>query len=244
MSQPIVCANPSAPPRPQGGSGARVIVAPKFCAPYPVDLKFTKSMDGNFIIKDGEGNVLFKMSTPIRGLMTFHVKRIIWDTSGTPVLTLRRKNMSMHDRWQVFSGKSSKQRDLLYTVKRTSMVQLSAKLEVFLAHNTEEEICDFIIVGTWSDRSCAVYSSESPDPIAEMRQKRRVMSVLFGTHNYIVRVHPNADYAFIASLVLILDYILWTAIDTMHFATMVALHHVTPGVPTLTSIVIPAIIPE
>lgn len=94
MEQPYVYAYPpgTAPPPPQGSGIAGVIVDPRFCAPYPVDLAIVRKMmkltDGNFVITDVNGNLLFKVKEPMFGL---HDKRILLDGSGSPVLTLREK---------------------------------------------------------------------------------------------------------------------------------------------------------
>lgn len=76
--------------------------------------------------------------------------------------------MSLHDRWQVFRGESTEQRDLLYTVKRSSMLQFKTKLDVFLSHNKEENRCDFRVKGSWLERSCVVYAGESDAIVAQV----------------------------------------------------------------------------
>ncbi|XP_010490512.1 PREDICTED: protein LURP-one-related 15 [Camelina sativa] len=209
MEQPYAYAypqgtGPSAPPPP--GPQAGVIVDPRYCAPYPVDLTIVRKMmsltDGNFAITDVNGNLLFKVKEPVFGL---HDKRILLDASGTPVVTLREKMVSMHDRWQVFRGGSTEQRDLLYTVKRSSMLQLKTKLDVFLGHNKDEKRCDYRVKGSWLERSCVVYAGESDAIVAQMHRKHTVQSVFLGKDNFSVTVYPNVDYAFIASLVVILD---------------------------------------
>nr|VDC78182.1 unnamed protein product [Brassica rapa] len=210
MEQPYVYAYPpgTAPPPPQGSGIAGVIVDPRFCAPYPVDLAIVRKMmkltDGNFVITDVNGNLLFKVKEPMFGL---HDKRILLDGSGSPVLTLREKvrMVSLHDRWQVFRGGSTEQRDLLYTVKRSSMLQFKTKLDVFLSHNKDEKRCDFRVKGSWFERSCVVYAGESDAIVAQMHKKHTVQSVFLGKDNFSVMVYPNVDYAFIASLVVILD---------------------------------------
>lgn len=74
----------------------------------------------------------------------------------------------MHDRWQAFRGDSSDPKDLIFTLKRSSMFQLKAKLDVFLASNTSEQICDFKIKGSWLERSCVVYAGESDNIVAQV----------------------------------------------------------------------------
>ncbi|KAL1191993.1 Protein LURP-one-related 15 [Cardamine amara subsp. amara] len=208
MEEPYVYAYPqgTCPSAPQGNGVTGVIVDPRFCVSYPVEMaivrKVMKLKGGNFVITDVKGKMLFKVKDPVFGL---HDKRILLDGSGSQVLTLREKIVSMHDRWQVFRGGSTEQGDLLYTVKKTSMVQLiRTKLEVFLSHNKEEKTCDFRVKGNWSENSCIVYAGESDAIVAQMQTKDTVQSVVWGKDNYTVTVNPNVDYAFIASLIVIL----------------------------------------
>ncbi|KFK24672.1 hypothetical protein AALP_AA8G010000 [Arabis alpina] len=194
---------PSTPHPPQQGV---VIVDPRFCGPNILDMaivrKLMKLTSGNFVITDVKGNLLFKVKDPVFGL---HDKRILLDGSGYPVLTFREKIMSMHQSWQVFRGGSTDQRDLLYTVKRSSMLQLKTKLDVFLSHNIEENTCDFRVKGSWSERSCIVYAGETDTIIAQMHRKNTAQSVFLGKDNFSVTVYPYVDYAFIASLIVVLD---------------------------------------
>ncbi|KAK3227448.1 hypothetical protein Dsin_007310 [Dipteronia sinensis] len=115
--------------------------------------------------------------------------------------------MSAHDRWQVFRGESTDQKDLIFTAKRSSMFQLKTKLDVFLANNTKEDVCDFKVKGSWFERSCVVYAGESDTIVAQMHKKHTVQSILIGKDKFMVTVYPNIDYAFIIALIVILDAI-------------------------------------
>ncbi|ESQ54965.1 hypothetical protein EUTSA_v10026215mg [Eutrema salsugineum] len=188
-------------------TGSGVIVDARFCAKYPVELvivrKWMKIKQGNFVITDVNGNMLFKVNDRVFGL---HDQRTLLDSSGSPVLTLRDKMMTMHNRWKVFRGGSTEESDLLYTVKKSSMVQFfDTKLDVFLSHNTEEETPDFRVECDSDDCDCVVYAGESDVIVAQMHKKHTARSVLFGKHKFLVTVNPSVDYAFIASLIVILD---------------------------------------
>ena len=76
--------------------------------------------------------------------------------------------MTMHDRWQAFWGESTEPDDLIFTLKRSSVFQIKTKLEVFLANNTKEEVCDFKVKGSWSERSCVIYAGESNNIVAQV----------------------------------------------------------------------------
>ncbi|XP_035545490.1 uncharacterized protein LOC118348276 [Juglans regia] len=85
---------------------------------------------------DTKGTVNFYVKEK---LMTLHDHRVLFHADGNPIVILREKIMSAHDRWNVYRGKSKEPNDLIFTVKRSSMIQMRAKLHVFLANNTNEE---------------------------------------------------------------------------------------------------------
>ena len=71
----------------------------------------------------------------------------------------------------MFRGESSDPKDLLFSTKLSSIIQLKTALNVFLAANTKEEVCDFKLRGSWFDRSCTVYAGNSNTIIAKVRSK-------------------------------------------------------------------------
>ncbi|KAK2647481.1 hypothetical protein Ddye_014970 [Dipteronia dyeriana] len=193
---------PPPPPNPVS------IVGPQYCTPYPVDLAIVRKVmtitDGNFVVQDINGNILFKVKG---ALMSIHDRHVLLDAAGKPLVTLRQKIVSAHDRWQVFRGESTDSKDLIFTAKRSSMFQLKTKLDVFLANNTKEDVCDFKVKGSWFERSCVVYAGESDTIVAQMHKKHTVQSILIGKDKFTVTVYPNIDYAFIVTLIAILDAI-------------------------------------
>jgi len=74
----------------------------------------------------------------------------------------------MHDRWEAYKGESTDAKDLVFTLKRSSIMQLKTKLDVFLANNTKEDVCDFKVKGSWFERSCTVYAGESNNIVAQV----------------------------------------------------------------------------
>ncbi|KAJ4978863.1 hypothetical protein NE237_009643 [Protea cynaroides] len=184
------------------------VVGSHFCAPYPVDLTIVRKVisigEGNFAVTDVNGNIVFKVKG---ALLSIRDRRILVDANGNPVLSMQQKIMSAHRRWQVFSGDSSDSKDLLFSAKKSSMIQFKTELDVFLAANTKEEVCDFKIKGSWLERSCTIYIGESFNVIAQMHKKHSVQSVVFGKDTFTVTVYPNIDYAFIVALIVILNEI-------------------------------------
>lgn len=191
-----------------GPAVAVAVIGPQFCVGYPVDLHIVRKMmalsDGNFTITDINGQIMFT----IKGkLFSLRERRHLLDASGKPLITYRQKILSAHRRWQAFRGESHDDKGLLFSVKKSSMLQMKTKLDVFLASNTAEDVCDFRIEGNWFESSCVIYAGNSNTILAQMHRKHSATSILLGKDDFMVTVNPNVDYAFIAALVVILEEI-------------------------------------
>ncbi|KAI8557180.1 hypothetical protein RHMOL_Rhmol05G0316200 [Rhododendron molle] len=120
------------------------IVSPQFCAPNPVVLtivtKLLSITEGDFTVTDVNGNVMFK----IKG-----------------------KILTAHKRWQVYRGDSTDAKDLLFSANKSSLIQFKTQLDVFLAANTKEDVCDFKIKGSRFERSCTIYLGVTSTIIAQ-----------------------------------------------------------------------------
>ncbi|KAL6574523.1 hypothetical protein OROMI_011808 [Orobanche minor] len=185
------------------------VISPQFCVGYPVDLTIVRKLmtlsEGNFGVTDVNGNIMFKVKGK---LLSLHDRRVLLDASGTPIITFQQKLLSAHRRWQVYRGESTNAKDLLFSVKKSSLIQLKTKLDVFLASNTRENVCDFRIEGSWFERSCVIYAAgNSNNIIAQMHRIHSAESILLGKDSFGVTVYPNVDYSFIVALVVILEEI-------------------------------------
>ncbi|TVT97926.1 hypothetical protein EJB05_56797 [Eragrostis curvula] len=115
---------------------------------------------------------------------------------------------SMPNRWDVFSGDSSNRCDLLFTARKSSVIQLRTHLDIFLATNTAQLTCDFKLKCSFNDRSWVLYRGTSSNvDIAQVRRQYIVPSAVLGRRTFDLTVFPNVDYAFITALVLISDEI-------------------------------------
>jgi len=75
--------------------------------------------------------------------------------------------MTMHQRCKVFRGKSNDSSELLFSVKKSAMLQTEViRLDVFLANNKRESVCDFRVIVSADKSSCIVYAGESPTVLA------------------------------------------------------------------------------
>ncbi|KAL1223707.1 Protein LURP-one-related 13 [Cardamine amara subsp. amara] len=170
-------------------SSGITIIGSEFVCPQSSDLTIVGDT-----VKDTNGNKVFKVKTPLFGL---HNKRILVDPNDSPLLTMKMKVTSKHDRWQVYRG--SDLDDKIFTVKRSSTVQLKTRVEVFLKQNqTKESSCDFTIKGRFMKRACTIYVGASTKIIAQVYE---------GDERLVATIYPNVDYAFIVTLIFVFDLI-------------------------------------
>lgn len=197
---------PAPTPAPTIYSNPVSVIGPQYCLPYPVDLsivrKFLTLTDGSFAVTDINDNLMFKVKEKI---ISLHDKRTLLDPAGNPIVTITEKVFSLHEKHFAFRGASTDTKDLLFTVERSSVIQLKTTLNVYLASNTKQDVCDFKIKGSWTEKSCVVYAGESNTIVAQMHKKTTVGSVLLNKDRFTVTVYPNIDYAFIVALIVILD---------------------------------------
>ncbi|THU56923.1 hypothetical protein C4D60_Mb11t22320 [Musa balbisiana] len=130
-------------------------------------------------------------------------KQVVVDASGKPVISMQQKLRSIHDRWQVFKGDSSDPKDLLFSVRRSSALQFKTELDVFLAANTEEEVCDFKMKGSYCKRSCTVHKGDSSTVVAQMSKEYKFVNSSVSKDAFGVAISPNTDHSFIAALLII-----------------------------------------
>ena len=66
------------------------MISPHYCAPYTVDLGVVRKVltisDGNFVVTDTNGNIIFKVKGVLLTLV--HQGWIIVDAVGNPIVTI------------------------------------------------------------------------------------------------------------------------------------------------------------
>ncbi|CAJ2675078.1 unnamed protein product [Trifolium pratense] len=181
------------------------IINPQYCAPatHAIDLIITKekTLRDNFTVKDINDNIVFTVKSSLVTFVTPRQHRFLFDANGNPILHLRRSLLAADDSWKAYRGESSEPKDLIFTRKRSSLIQLRTKLNVFLANNNTE-ICDFTVKANLSGKSWNVHIGESNNVVAQINKKHGTM---VSREKFMVTVYPNIDYAFIVALVVTLD---------------------------------------
>ncbi|KAJ0978325.1 hypothetical protein J5N97_013799 [Dioscorea zingiberensis] len=187
------------------------IIGPQYTLPYPVDLAFTRKVagvkHGKLAITDINGNVIFWLEASSWS----NKKKLVDATSRQPLISMKDKCWTLHDEWQAFRGDSTKEKDLLFRVKRSSMFQIHTKLEVFLAANSEGDKCDFKIKGKYKKRKSMIYKQgDASIVLAQMSKEHKVEKVAVDKNAFGLRINPNTDFAFIVALVIVLREICQT----------------------------------
>ncbi|CAN0846748.1 Protein LURP-one-related 15, partial [Linum grandiflorum] len=140
-----------------------VVISPYFLARYPVEL--TVMIDKDSTVTDFNGTVIFRIKNKH---LSLHDRRKLMDASGNVLVSMSQKIMTAHRRWQSFRGDSQDGKELLFSVKKSSMLQLETKLDIFLAGNTNEHVPDFKIKGTYQESSCIIYLGNTNQIIARV----------------------------------------------------------------------------
>lgn len=194
-------------PQNSGGrsSPTVAVIGQQFCAAYPVQLTIQRRpisfSGGDFNVFDSLGNLLLTAEGRAFSLRDI---RILRDQAGNPLLTLRKKLLSLHQRWEAYRGEESKQENLLFTARTPKVFQLRTSLNVSLSGSAAQT--DFKVKGSFFQRSCTIYQGATI--IAQMRRKYTVSQFLLGRDTFLITVYPGIDHAFTVALVLILHEII------------------------------------
>ncbi|KAK4359252.1 hypothetical protein RND71_021481 [Anisodus tanguticus] len=194
----------------EGANNDRTIVTgPQFCSPQTLQLSMKKKnyfFGGyGYDVKDASDNLVFTIKE-VLGFFS-RSKVLIFDAADVPILTLKSKNFTWHSTWQAFKGDSTDKKDLIFSAKTSSMFQFTTKLDIFLASNISEQVCDFRLKANYMESKCDIFTGQSSTLIAQMNKKYTAESIFLGRDKFMVRVNSNVDHAFIVSIIVILEEI-------------------------------------
>ncbi|XP_042448837.1 protein LURP-one-related 15-like [Zingiber officinale] len=179
---------------------AVVVVGRQFTVPYAVNLTLTStgglfSPNDLYKVKDANSDVVFK----VKGFF-FSSRCLLLNAAGNPLLTMKPKAFSWHETWRVFRGDSTNSKDLLFSVRKHKIFQWKDNFDVVLATNTDQAArCDFKIISR--SKKCTICIGQTDEIIAQMHRK----TAFFARDKLEITVNPNEDFAFIVSLIVILE---------------------------------------
>nr|GEU76725.1 hypothetical protein [Tanacetum cinerariifolium] len=161
------------------------IISSRFLGLNPLDLSIVRNpftlTKGNYTVTNTDGRVMFEVQGSLFSLL--------WR------LPFRRE-------WDVYKGES---KEKLFSDIRSLLIPYKTSLNVFLGCNPKQNVCEFRVEGSWFNQSCTIYAQDGTTTVAKMQRSHSFESIALGKDRFDVTVYPNVDYAFIVSLVVILD---------------------------------------
>ncbi|CAM0146919.1 unnamed protein product [Urochloa decumbens] len=133
-----------------------------------------------FTVFDAKGDLAFRVDCyGARGRR--HAEVVLMDVAGKPLLTIRRRKLSLAEQWVIYDGDAaaepSKARPLL-SVRRHVSLRSSTKA---VAHVTPlvPGASAFVVEGSYGRRACAVLDARGDAVVAEVRRKESVGDDVF-----------------------------------------------------------------
>ncbi|WOK96736.1 hypothetical protein Cni_G05443 [Canna indica] len=157
-----------------------------------------------FTVFDAKGNLVFRVD--VYGGSGSAGTLVLMDAAGKPLLTVRRKKLSLGENWAICNGEDVG--DPLVSVKRHVNLRHSRAL----AHVTPCRrhggggvlVGGYEVEGSYSRRSCTVYD-ERRRAVAEIRRKEAVGGVAFGGDVFRLVVQPDFDTSLAMAILIVLD---------------------------------------
>ncbi|RDX94929.1 Protein LURP-one-related 8, partial [Mucuna pruriens] len=166
-----------------------------------------------FTVFDSRGNLVYRVDNYIAGNKD---EILLMDAAGTPLLTLRRKEINeMNQRlslgdtsWLVFEGEDSVK--LLFTARKLVNILNTKCLAHLLTGNNKKEVA-YEIEGSYAKRCCTFYDNNRRK-VGEMKMKEAVAGgVAFGADIFRLVLQPDMDSTLAMAFVILLDHMFGSA---------------------------------
>ncbi|XP_051121493.1 protein LURP-one-related 8-like [Andrographis paniculata] len=156
-----------------------------------------------FTVFNAAGDLVYRVDNYITGKKG---EIILMDALGSPLLTIRRKRLSLEDTWLVFDGESADLRR--FTARKTLKLLNSnclAEVTFFDGGGRRMNEPRFKVEGSYERRRCAVYD-EKRRRVAEIKPKEAsVRGVSIGTEIFHLAVTAEMETASAMAIVILLD---------------------------------------
>ncbi|XP_072975914.1 protein LURP-one-related 8-like [Typha angustifolia] len=173
-----------------GGGGAAVVLT-----------VWRKSLlfNGNgFAVFDAKGNLVFRVdnyASENKGEI------VLMDATGNPLLTIRRKRLSLADQWLIYDGEETT--NPIFSIKK-SLNFLHSKSLAHVTPPAAASSSSYEVEGSYSRRSCAVLDG-SRRQLAAVKRKEAIGGVAFGVDVFRLVVEPGFDAAVAMAIVILLE---------------------------------------
>lgn len=163
-----------------------------------------------FTVFDSKGNLVFRVDNYIAGRKG---EIVLMDASGTSLLTIRRKRLSLADNWLVYEGETSL--NPLFSVrKHVNFLNATSLAHVTPGGSTgsssssspkkKKKNAIYEIEGCYAERCCTVYDVRRR-LVAEIKRKEAPGGLVLGVDVFRLIVQPDMDTTVAMALVVLLD---------------------------------------
>lgn len=162
-----------------------------------------------FTVFDSKGNLVFRVDNYVSGNKG---EIVLMDAAGRPLLSIRRKRLSLGDNWLVFDGETGA--NPRFSVKKRvnllnsrSLVHVSRSCGTSTSNSNGASTAKNVIYeieGSYAQRCCVVFD-EKRRCVAEIKLKDAVRGVALGVDVFRLVVQPELDPAVAMALVILLD---------------------------------------
>ncbi|OEL22341.1 Protein LURP-one-related 8 [Dichanthelium oligosanthes] len=133
-----------------------------------------------FTVFDAKGDLAFRVDCYAASRRRTEV--VLMDVAGKPLLTIRRKKLSLAEHWVIYDGDGTA-RPLLSVRRHVSLRSSSKALAHVTPHHQASATSDaensaYVVEGSYGRRACAVRDA-SGDAVAEVRRKESVGDDVF-----------------------------------------------------------------
>ncbi|KAJ6790676.1 protein LURP-one-related 8-like [Iris pallida] len=155
-----------------------------------------------FTVYDSRGDLLFRVDNYSATRSGGEI--VLMDSSGKSLLTIRRKRLSLGEKWLIYNGDEVE--NPIFSVKKHVMLFGSEGLARVTPRrgfqNRLEE--SYEIEGSYSRRECRVYDGRRR-AVAEVARKEAAAGVALGGDVFRLIAKPEIDAAFAMAVVVVLD---------------------------------------
>lgn len=169
-----------------------------------------------FTVFDNKGNLVFRVDNYLAG----HKGEIVlMDACGKPLLTIRRKRLSLGDNWVVYDGETAV--NPRFCVRKNVSILNNNKClaHVTSANNGKGESKNYDnknamlyqVEGSYGQRCCAVYDNRRRRVAEIKRKEAAVGGVALGVDVFRLIVQPDIDTSVAMAFVILLDQMYGTS---------------------------------
>ncbi|GLJ10554.1 hypothetical protein SUGI_0130470 [Cryptomeria japonica] len=184
----------------------RALVNEKFCLnSRTIFTVWRKSLvfNGNgFTVYDSFGNLVFRVDNYASNA---DKEMALMDHIGNVLITMRRKTMSIQNRWEAFRGNPKECKEPIFTVTKSSPFSNKTTAKVTVNNNGQSyRGCNFQIDGSLQKASCTI-SNANGDIVAQVKRKEARSDIMLGEDVISLVIQPRVDQAFIMGLLVIFN---------------------------------------